>query len=322
MPRTTTYFVHKDHLGSTRLVSGVNQAISDNLDFLPFGEQYSGSSVTTHKFTGDERDSETSLDHTLFRKYSSQLGRWTSPDPLGGRRANPQSLNRYAYVLNNPLPFVDPLGLSLSNAGRPKPGPGCLLDVYGNCHITLDRAGMGMVTMNIFGYTFWDALMGAPGTFISRDFYGNYGWGWDYGLYSATWNYIDGARVTHPDPGDLGSPYNDLSLPTTGYQVFTTDWGTTTVTSGFIPEFVAAQVEGARLAGPPPQAPGTLGEAIDLVHVLVELGWSWGQALADMAEVYPEVFDYTERLAWWYDLWTPLVQDVFEKYPNAAPAPR
>jgi RHS repeat-associated protein len=134
---STTYFVHKDHLGSTRLVTGVNQAISDNLDFLPFGEQYSGSSVTTHKFTGDERDSETSLDHTLFRKYSSQLGRWTSPDPLGGSVDNPQSLNRYSYVLDNPLNYVDPLGLDFYQPW----GPNCIAHFTSTQYTTQDKDG-------------------------------------------------------------------------------------------------------------------------------------------------------------------------------------
>jgi RHS repeat-associated protein len=60
------------------------------------------------------RDSETNLDHTWFRQYSSQLGRWMHPDPAGLAAvdaSNPQSWNRYAYVLNNPLRFIDPLGL-------------------------------------------------------------------------------------------------------------------------------------------------------------------------------------------------------------------
>jgi RHS repeat-associated protein len=111
--------VHKDHLGSTRLVSNLNQTIADNMDYLPFGEQISGASTTTHKFTSDERDSETAsspganngLDHTWFRQYSPLLGRWITPDPFAGYIDNPQSLNRYSYVLNSPTTFTDPLGL-------------------------------------------------------------------------------------------------------------------------------------------------------------------------------------------------------------------
>jgi hypothetical protein len=41
----------------------------------------------------------------------STEGHWLSPDPLAGDISNPQSLNRYAYVLNNPTTLTDPLGL-------------------------------------------------------------------------------------------------------------------------------------------------------------------------------------------------------------------
>jgi len=50
----------------------------------------------------------------LFRKYDPSAGRWLSPDPYGWGAAdlsNPQSINRYAYVGNKPLVFIDPLGL-------------------------------------------------------------------------------------------------------------------------------------------------------------------------------------------------------------------
>src|SRR5579875_1349592 len=46
---------------------------------------------------------------------NSTEGRWLSPDPLGGDITNPQSLNRYAYALNNPTTLVDPLGLDATN---------------------------------------------------------------------------------------------------------------------------------------------------------------------------------------------------------------
>jgi RHS repeat-associated protein len=96
-------------------MSTMDKSIFANLDYLPFGEINStDSGITTHEFTGDERDSETSLDHTWFRQYSSQFARWTSPDPAGLAAvdpSNPQSWNRYAYVGNNPMNFTDPNGL-------------------------------------------------------------------------------------------------------------------------------------------------------------------------------------------------------------------
>src|SRR5579875_2212385 len=65
------------------------------------------------KFTGQVRDSETGMDFFLARYYGSAVGRFTSPDPmnLGADPTDPQSWNAYAYVRNNPLALVDPMGL-------------------------------------------------------------------------------------------------------------------------------------------------------------------------------------------------------------------
>ncbi len=55
-----------------------------------------------------------SLEDFMFRRYNPTQGRWISPDPAGlsaADPANPQSWNRYAYVLNNPLSNIDPSGL-------------------------------------------------------------------------------------------------------------------------------------------------------------------------------------------------------------------
>ena len=115
----TTYFVLADHLGSTRVMTNVDQTILDSMDYLPYGEQIAGDTGSTHKFTGKEQDSETGLDYFGARYYSSSLGRFTIPDWAGSPTAipyadfgNPQSLNLYAYVRNNPLAGVDADGHS------------------------------------------------------------------------------------------------------------------------------------------------------------------------------------------------------------------
>jgi RHS repeat-associated protein len=63
--------------------------------------------------TQKERDIETGLDYFINRYYSSTQGRFTSVDPTlqSIDPANPQTLNRYTYALNNPLAFIDPDGL-------------------------------------------------------------------------------------------------------------------------------------------------------------------------------------------------------------------
>ncbi len=115
---STTYFVNGDHLGSTRLMTQLNQSIYDSMDYQPFGEQIAGNTGSTHKFTGKERDAESGLDYFGARYFGSSMGRMMSPDPIGGDMTNPQSLNKYAYALNNPLRYTDPTGLYVCATGQ------------------------------------------------------------------------------------------------------------------------------------------------------------------------------------------------------------
>jgi RHS repeat-associated protein len=92
-----------------------------NIDTMQTAFTYDCSPRSVHlcvlirsRSTGKERDTESGLDNFGFRYYASNMGRWMSPDPSGLAFAdptNPQSLNLYSYVLNNPLSFTDPDGL-------------------------------------------------------------------------------------------------------------------------------------------------------------------------------------------------------------------
>jgi RHS repeat-associated protein len=86
---------------------------SDQL-YYPWG-QFWTYQVLKHgpQFAGMERVEPYASDTypTPNRIYSGNYGRWLSPDPLGGDVTNPQSLNRYGYVMNNPTSSNDPLGL-------------------------------------------------------------------------------------------------------------------------------------------------------------------------------------------------------------------
>ena len=64
------------------------------------------------KFTRKERDVETGLDYFGARYYASMQGRFTSPDGFwkDSHVGDPQSWNKYAYVRNNPLKYIDPEG--------------------------------------------------------------------------------------------------------------------------------------------------------------------------------------------------------------------
>jgi RHS repeat-associated protein len=112
----TTYFAHKDHLGSTRLLTKVDQSVQEGSDYLPFGEGIAcgGAATTSIKFTGQERDSESGLDYFGARYLASSSARFLSPDPLAGSAVHirePQRWNGFAYVLNNPLGNIDIGGL-------------------------------------------------------------------------------------------------------------------------------------------------------------------------------------------------------------------
>jgi RHS repeat-associated protein len=114
---STTEFVHGDHLGSTRLVTAMNQSIVDNLDYEPFGQ--TSSSTITHKFTGKERDNESGLDNFGARYNASSMGRFMTPDsPSYSNHKNPQSWNLYAYALNNPVTFRDADGHKIDCANH------------------------------------------------------------------------------------------------------------------------------------------------------------------------------------------------------------
>jgi RHS repeat-associated protein len=62
-------------------------------------------------FTGKEHDNESGLNNFGARYNSSQYGRFMSPDPLGGKLIDPQTLNKYSYTRNNPINLTDPTGL-------------------------------------------------------------------------------------------------------------------------------------------------------------------------------------------------------------------
>ncbi len=103
-----------DPLGSTAVVTGSGGQVEGTNVLLPYGQlEQSAASVDPYVYTGKERDAENGSDHAWFRNYASAQMRWLRPDPYDGSYdiTNPQSLNRYAYVENNPLAFTDPTGL-------------------------------------------------------------------------------------------------------------------------------------------------------------------------------------------------------------------
>jgi RHS repeat-associated protein len=105
-----------DHLGSAvGTLSPTGGLIGGIQDYAPYGELFNGSATADpYKFTGKERDSESGNDYFGARYFDSNIGRFLSPDwsakvePVPySKLDNPQSLNLYAYVGNNPVSLVD-----------------------------------------------------------------------------------------------------------------------------------------------------------------------------------------------------------------------
>jgi RHS repeat-associated protein len=114
-----TYFSAVDALGTERMSATVDQTSNESCMNLPFGDDLTCTGtavgeVSPLHFTGKERDGESGLDYFIHRHYASTMGRFMQPDPAGMMAVDigsPQTLNRYTYVLNNPLSLVDPFGL-------------------------------------------------------------------------------------------------------------------------------------------------------------------------------------------------------------------
>ena len=115
---TLSYYRHSDWLGSSRLASTPSRTTYYDGAYAAYGENSAETGTHDRNFTGQNQDIVSSGAYPLYdflmREYHPTWGRWLSSDPAGlaaANPANPQSWNRYAYVLNNPTNLIDPLGL-------------------------------------------------------------------------------------------------------------------------------------------------------------------------------------------------------------------
>ncbi len=110
-PSAGTYFYTKDHLGSIRELVDAFGNIRARYTYEPYGArtQTAGDLDADFGFTGDFYHAASGLYLTRFRAYDPRLGRWLSRDPVPSSEHR-QSPNLFAYVRNNPVNRVDPLG--------------------------------------------------------------------------------------------------------------------------------------------------------------------------------------------------------------------
>jgi RHS repeat-associated protein len=150
-----------------RISSNLGNAIIDDRAFAPFGEIYDnfGSTAANENiFTGDSPDILGTGDccfDTPNRELSANQGRWLSPDPadLGAVDfSNPQSWNRYAYVNNSPLNYIDPSGQACYPLEK---------QMFGSCSGFLGNGVNFGANWNEFWVAFGTFWACPPGTFPS-----------------------------------------------------------------------------------------------------------------------------------------------------------
>jgi RHS repeat-associated protein len=203
------FYYYTDQLGTTRTITTSSGALCYDAEFTPYGQEtsHTNSCPQNYKFTGYERDSETGLDYAFARYYNYRLGRFMSADPLAGDLGTPQSLNRYAYVVNNSLSAIDPLGLK----------PYLVDPVPTTC--PPDCFGTG-VSGIVLGNDIFDAISGEPGTYLSQDMYGNVNFGFSLDFYQ----FVAGME----------------GLGRSGWTYFLQDLGSDTIASGFLADKIAS----------------------------------------------------------------------------------
>jgi RHS repeat-associated protein len=113
----STYFYVNDHLATPQKMMDAAGTVVWSADYKPFGEANVNVSTITNnlRFPGQYFDAETGLHYNYFRDYNPVIGRYIEADPIGLAGG----INLYSYVLNNPINWVDPMGLKTYRCRRP-----------------------------------------------------------------------------------------------------------------------------------------------------------------------------------------------------------
>src|ERR1700719_2506743 len=185
---TGTHYYHQDHL-SNRLVTDSSGNIAAQLGHFPFGESWYNSTNDKLLFTSYDRDSATGNDYAMARNYVSRLARMASPDPIAGSIVNPQSLNRCAYVANDPAELTDPSGLMT--------GCSTARDETDDPSVPSDSGGVGMLPNEEMASP--DPQGGCPGSHVSP-------WG-DGGIWIPVYGYSWQTNIDGPDDQPIKSQW-------------------------------------------------------------------------------------------------------------------
>jgi RHS repeat-associated protein len=228
--------------------------VSEN---TPYGTLYhhEGTSTSPQQFTGQRLDTSTGLHFYNARYYDSQLGRFISPDPFVQAPSDPQTLNRYSYVRNNPINLVDPSGYGWfkkliqrlfgggDDSSKNPGGSTIFIPVAGPLGVGIDPARK-------------EVFVGTQGDYGRAGYFYNYDNGQQGALVGAgNGNYYAEARVYH-DPAEhqtqasimLWTQYGSFNANTDGQRYLTAGGQSIRIKAAKAGEL------GATFGGPPSSA--------------------------------------------------------------------
>ena len=108
-------YLYQDHLGSTTVAI---DATTSRAQYLPYGGRLDSVDLgTSYTYTGQQVLDGLDILNYGARWYDPLTGRFLQPDTIVPEPFNPQSLNRYAYCLNNPIKYTDPTGRAYDQGG-------------------------------------------------------------------------------------------------------------------------------------------------------------------------------------------------------------
>ena len=115
--RDMVYYYHKDHLGSSTFLTNDSACVTQQIEYLPYGEvflekqRYTSDYQTPYRFNGKELDEETGLYYYGARYMNPRLSIWYGCDPLQEKYPN---ITSYTYCAGNPVRFFDEHGDSVA----------------------------------------------------------------------------------------------------------------------------------------------------------------------------------------------------------------
>lgn len=172
-PALRIRYYHQDHLGSSAVMSDANGALVEETANYPFGiarhEHRVRPIKEPYQFTQKERDRESGLHQFEARFLAGRLSRFISVDPLYANadspNVNPQKLNLYAYVLSNPLRYIDPTGFGELGYGEDGLTPN-YSEIGGHLKGDMERVDWGRVGNVTGGAAIAAAGAGLCGTLV------------------------------------------------------------------------------------------------------------------------------------------------------------